>query len=218
MNWKTVGLQAAAVAVASATVATAPAAEAVSLRGSVGLTGNTAVTVNTVSFNAARVETASGDFSPSLLGKTVGIKPLTINPALVDNFIGTESGRSVAATNGFIDFGTVTLKGQTNNLLFNLFASNDVETKAFGTGNLRNISHSFRPIEGEFVFGGKTLAQGFLNTSRSGRDINGGTFQATLTAIPTPAMLPGLIGLGLSAWRKRKQDPALEAEQAGTKA
>lgn len=32
------------------------------------------------------------------------------------------------------------------------------------------------------------------------------------TAIPTPALLPGMIGLGVAAWRKRKSEAANEAE------
>jgi hypothetical protein len=30
------------------------------------------------------------------------------------------------------------------------------------------------------------------------------TFESSATAVPTPALLPGLVGLGLGAWRKRK--------------
>jgi hypothetical protein len=30
------------------------------------------------------------------------------------------------------------------------------------------------------------------------------TFESGVTAVPTPALLPGLLGLGLGAWRKRK--------------
>lgn len=32
------------------------------------------------------------------------------------------------------------------------------------------------------------------------------------TAIPTPALLPGLIGMGVAAWRKRKSEAAAETE------
>jgi len=35
---------------------------------------------------------------------------------------------------------------------------------------------------------------------------------ATRTAIPTPALLPGLIGMGVAAWRKRRGESAEQAE------
>jgi len=35
---------------------------------------------------------------------------------------------------------------------------------------------------------------------------------ATRTAIPTPALLPGLIGMGIAAWRKRKGECAEQSE------
>jgi hypothetical protein len=45
--------------------------------------------------------------------------------------------------------------------------------------------------------------------SSQGRDFlskTGTTFSATVTAVPTPALLPGLIGLGVAAWRKRRSE------------
>jgi hypothetical protein len=38
--------------------------------------------------------------------------------------------------------------------------------------------------------------------------LSNATFTPSATAVPTPALLPGLIGLGLSAMRKRKQQSA----------
>jgi hypothetical protein len=38
--------------------------------------------------------------------------------------------------------------------------------------------------------------------------LSNATFTTAATAVPTPALLPGLIGLGLSAMRKRKQQQA----------
>jgi hypothetical protein len=38
------------------------------------------------------------------------------------------------------------------------------------------------------------------------QNLNGTTYSATLVAVPTPALLPGLLGLGAAAWRKRKSE------------
>jgi hypothetical protein len=43
------------------------------------------------------------------------------------------------------------------------------------------------------------------NTSLLFRSISAGSVSATATPIPTPALLPGLIGLGMGIARKRKQ-------------
>ena len=42
----------------------------------------------------------------------------------------------------------------------------------------------------------------------SGTTISG---DITANAIPTPALLPGLLGMGIAAWRKRKSEEVLEA-------
>ncbi len=39
----------------------------------------------------------------------------------------------------------------------------------------------------------------------------GAQFSATAVAVPTPALLPGLVGLGAAAWRKRKSEKAAVA-------
>ena len=46
-----------------------------------------------------------------------------------------------------------------------------------------------------------------LDTTKSGS-----TYSADLTSIPTPALLPGLVGMGLAAWRKRKGESVEQSE------
>ncbi len=52
-----------------------------------------------------------------------------------------------------------------------------------------------------------TFKSGILDTTK-----NGSTYSADLTSIPTPALLPGLIGMGVAAWRKRKGESVEQAE------
>lgn len=45
-------------------------------------------------------------------------------------------------------------------------------------------------------------------TAQGGLVLGGSSFSSDITAVPTPALLPGLIGLGAAALRKREQDTA----------
>jgi hypothetical protein len=59
----------------------------------------------------------------------------------------------------------------------------------------------------------------FIQVSTSQRfgevKFNSFTFDNEPTAIPTPALLPGLLGMGIAAWRKRKnEEPEQVAETA----
>lgn len=59
------------------------------------------------------------------------------------------------------------------------------------------------------------LGAGFLNLSRKANgDVIVSQFEITQDAapIPTPALLPGLVGLGMAALRRRNQEAAEEAE------
>lgn len=60
---------------------------------------------------------------------------------------------------------------------------------------------------------GEVLAQGLLTSQITGNSLIGESSYSgtlTVTAIPTPALLPGLIGLGVAAMRKRKQQQVEE--------
>lgn len=60
------------------------------------------------------------------------------------------------------------------------------------------------------VPGGTPIAvSSTLQTSDGNQGYLGPNFRAdAVTAVPTPALLPGLIGLGIGVWRKRKADAA----------
>jgi hypothetical protein len=49
-------------------------------------------------------------------------------------------------------------------------------------------------------------------TSQGRFDLRGGSYSADITAIPTPALLPGLVGLGVAAFRKRNGQDNSEQE------
>jgi hypothetical protein len=64
-------------------------------------------------------------------------------------------------------------------------------------------------VQGLFKYGSDTIAGAGRFTSQL--DIAGpSSFSMSITAVPTPALLPGIIGLGLGALRKRRQGQAAE--------
>jgi len=101
-----------------------------------------------------------------------------------------------AAVNSFITL--------TNGIKFNLQSFTLTGTNAT-PGVLSNWTADY---VGEFV-ADNTLGGTGLFTSQ-GRVVseNGSSFSSSVTAVPTPALLPGLIGMGVAAWRKRKGEAA----------
>jgi hypothetical protein len=71
-----------------------------------------------------------------------------------------------------------------------------------GSGNFFELPGS--GVNGAFLDGGSnSLTANRLNSTEDGRyifSVRGGA----VNPIPTPALLPGLIGMGIAAWRKRK--------------
>lgn len=210
MNLRHFGLQTLLLgtAITASVVASAPA-QALSLSGSIGLTGNSTVAPNSVTFLTDTINIANGDFGGLLGFNTAILQPLIFTPSLGANpSANTYPGRGVAALPGFINFGTVTIGSTTAALAFDLDeVSNAVTTivrdPVFG------ISHNINPLTGKFNFNGQTIAGGFLQASVSGTGANAAsTYQITLstTPVPTPALLPGLLAMGAAALRKRKDE------------
>lgn len=79
---------------------------------------------------------------------------------------------------------TITSSGG-GNITFNLFSP--VDFSGLEWKNLTSIRVSTSQQFGEFKFNSFTFDD-----------------EPTTTPIPTPALLPGLIGMGIAAWRKRK--------------
>jgi len=74
-----------------------------------------------------------------------------------------------------------------------------------------DFTGTFSNALGNFLGSGLLTTQ--LNVSK-GKDITSG-YSITSTAVPTPALLPGLLGLGVAALRKRKSEES-EVEAAET--
>jgi uncharacterized protein involved in outer membrane biogenesis len=218
MNLRHLGLQTLLLgtAITASVVASVPA-QALSLSGSIGLTGNSTVTPNGVTFLTDTVNNATGNFIGLLGSNTAILQPLVLTPSLGANpGAGTYSNRGIAALPSFINFGTVTIGSSTAALTFDLDeVSNGVTTVV--KNPVSGVSHNINPLTGRFNFGGQTIAGGFLQASVSGTGANAAsTYQVTLSTvpIPTPALLPGLLAMGAAALRKRgnEEEETLDAE------
>lgn len=196
MNFKTIGLNVAVATtvVAGSAIAVSPA-HALSLNGSLSLSGGANLSSNSISFTSSKVNAATGDFA-SLVGSSATIKPLSVSSSTL---------QVLGPVNRFIDFGSFTVGSTTSNLFFNLASS-----PAFSLSNSTGAAF-LADIAGSFEFNGQTLASGFLNASRAG---SSGSYNISLAAtpVPAPAILPGLIGLGLGIARKRKSALAEQSE------
>ena len=220
MNFKTplLGVAAAAIAVSAATIAPS-SAQALSLSGDINLQG-----VATVPDYTSVGETQNVTFSAptivkgSLNGSSITSGGITINPLALtltnqspvplfpDLLFRTFKNSGL---NPFIDFGSRTIGAVTSNLTFNLLASNTyVGTKTISNGLLSLFDSGV--LSGNFQFDGATIANGTVSANRSGETVSNGIYGITLTAqpIPTPALLPGLVGLGMGVLRKRKKAAA----------
>ena len=59
-----------------------------------------------------------------------------------------------------------------------------------------------------------SLAQAFSNVNGNPNNLSqAGTPTVSVTPVPTPALLPGLIGIGVATWRKRKGALAISSEK-----
>jgi hypothetical protein len=148
-----------------------------------------------LNFTSVSVLNSSGGFS--------GITGTSI-PSLTLNKTGTTM---LAAIPGFIS--GLTLGGDV--VTFNLLGG---ELNSFFT-NATNYSVG-GTFFGNLVSDNSVSAIGSLSSTVLS-SFNSGTASVAATAVPTPALLPGLLGLGVAALRKRKGEGA-EKEAVGVKA
>ncbi|MEH2054979.1 MAG: PEP-CTERM sorting domain-containing protein [Nostoc sp.] len=195
----------------------AGSAQAVTLNGSIGLSGTSTIdnvgtnpTTTSITFTNVNITPSSstGDFlafSPNLGTTPIAIKTLNLNrTAILSN---TSATYSTGTYTQFINFGSETLDGITGLLTFDLDDSVVTRTTLFG-GNSINFN-ALDGILGEFNFNGQTLAAGILNASFSG---GASTYQLTLSTLPVSVPEPttmlglGLVGAGMvmSMSRRRK--------------
>jgi hypothetical protein len=186
-------------AVFTAGVAASSPVQALTLSGGISLSGGGNVVANTVTFNNAVVDTGSGDFS-SLVGQT-GVTVSPLNFASTVNTNPSVTSRTTLGATPFINFGSFTKGATVGNLTFNLDPSSVTTILSpVGTAHFSNPD-----IRGKFWLDDKLVAfgQGFLSASNTS---SGGSYSISLKAVPvpTPALLPGLIGMGVAALRKKR--------------
>ena len=183
--------------------ASANSASAVTLTGSIGISGGSNITENTsnttIDFVNEIVNQATGDFS-SLLGSSalsVSDLSLTKGANITFPFAGTYYSSSDITT--FIDFGFVNLGSVgSGNLTFDLFEGNNSFVRST-IGNT-SIYSNIGGITGVFKFDGDSFATGAIQSSISG---NSSTFQITLEtdeqpeSVPEPATAGAFLFLGV---------------------
>ncbi|NJL47179.1 MAG: PTPA-CTERM sorting domain-containing protein [Leptolyngbyaceae cyanobacterium SM2_5_2] len=135
----------------------------------------------------------------------------------ISQLTGVDGGVGPTTLNPFADptddFSDVTLDGSSwtkvaTSPLFNGGAVNDVLSWSYNTTPTTTGSAD---IPFTFVSDGTTKS--LLVTYKSnGTFLNNGGFNISTAYVPTPALLPGLLGLGVAALRKRNEDDEIEQE------
>ncbi len=212
MNFKSIGLSAMVAGTAAAIVVVAPA-QAASISGeTLGLGGTARLENPTAAIGGTSLLNFSS-FSDALLGE-IGIPrgfenvfgdrdtDIVVKDLALEN-TGLNTWK-LASSSPIVDW----LTGMNNNVSFDLSVFNlervinpITNTTAFEA----DIAGIFRPSRLDGT-GGFT-AQGGLSFKPGVTSPTGSTFSADITAgeeIPTPALLPGLVGMGVAALRKRK--------------
>lgn len=154
---------------------------------------------STVRFNLDNeVKTFSGD-GFELIDNQVTVTDATGSLALYDDTQAFFANFSLAALTGDpYKLFTLSKTGQSN---IDFFATSAIRTDFEADDEFEAL------IKGYFNDGTSGVGSAGVFTLRKG--IGG---DAEFEAIPTPALLPGLIGMGLAVLRKRKRDAAEEAE------
>jgi hypothetical protein len=174
-------------------------ASAVTLTGSIGISGGSriteAATTTNIQFINEEVYQADGDFA-SLLGSTaLNVSDLLLNKGAAIPSLGTLYSNS--AITSFIDFGFVNLGAVgSGNLTFDLDGAADFVRSTVGR---TTIYSNLGGITGVFKFNGDSFATGAVQSSVSHTT---STFQITLEtdepeSVPEPGSAAALLALGL---------------------
>ncbi|HEY9698661.1 MAG TPA: PTPA-CTERM sorting domain-containing protein [Trichocoleus sp.] len=149
--------------------------------------------------------TVDGEFDNSdLTGGFTKVLGLRVNSLLI------KAGGSYDATSNFLS----NFKYAGVDAVFNLFEDNSLLHTSTTVGDFISTSTVEPEFFGEIrsVLGNKLLATAFGGFS-AGETMRGGTLissnfslDLTATAVPTPALLPGLLGMGVAALRRRKNE------------
>jgi hypothetical protein len=166
-------------------------------------TGTGSITPS-LSVSPASVELSTGgtatDAASGALQNFLGIAPDALDdlPNFLDALEGSALQLSVN-TGDQLTFDFSSLLVDADDYAFTVL--NGAVTRLSGSGTLSQIFGSSGLFSIGIVDLGDTAGDSSLSLSNA-------TFTPTATAVPTPALLPGLVGLGLAAMRKRKQQSA----------
>ncbi|MEH2176321.1 PEP-CTERM sorting domain-containing protein [Nostoc sp.] len=188
----------------------AGSAQAVTLNGSIGLTGTSMVPSDGVNPTATSIKFVDVDsvdtdgdfaaFSPNLSGTGITINTLNLTRTAV--LSGTTATYSTGVYTPFINFGSRTLGSTTALLTFDLDDSVVTRTRKSAT-NINDVI--LDGITGKFNFNGKTIGIGNLGASLNGKTSE---YHLTLEAVsvpePTTMLGLGLVGAGMVMSRRRK--------------
>jgi hypothetical protein len=188
-----------AATVTAAVVAVAPA-QAASLSGSVGLSGDLDIVNKTANgftwkFSENVVNDKFGDFTGLSFAADSSL------PQINDLAFTCYSGFCTTdPVSPFINFGTQTINGTTADLTFNLDAGQYLN---FGISGTTETTVAFPYLTGVFNFNGSTLATGQLSGGYSGQS---STYEMTLaTNVPEPLTIMGSgLALGFGGLFQRK--------------
>ncbi|MEB3280965.1 MAG: PEP-CTERM sorting domain-containing protein [Lyngbya sp.] len=188
----------------TATVSTIAPAQALTLKGSIGLSGNAEVpagvnpATTTLEFSNTNVQDPSFDFLQIVGTPTIADLTLTRTNIISANTAEYTSG----SVQSFINFGNQTINGENGLLTFDL---NDTGFFRLTSGNNFVQTVTSELLTGVFQFNGQTFAQGFLTASRAG---DADTFELTLsTEVPEPfTILGSLSALGAGTLMKKQHD------------
>jgi hypothetical protein len=204
MNLKSIGLGAAALATAVSVSAMAPSAEAASIKNGDTLTFKGDVSITKVGDNFAF------DFAP--FANIVDVGASSDTPPFVAPSSATIT--SFAAPGGALGLPIAPLTPFLSQieLTDGTFASFNLDSLNFSTAFVNQDQFFNFDLAGKFVtalgkeipaFGGFTTQ--VQHSSLLGGTAVGTTYSGDLTAVPTPALLPGLVGMGAAALRKKRK-------------
>jgi len=197
-----------AATVTAATVVVVAPAQAAGLKGSLGLSGNITITNDGDNFTWEFSENVVNDNTLDFAGLSFPTDGSLPNIANLD-FTCVGILCSTDPVTAFITFGEQTINGVTDNLTFNLDASQYLH---FGSGKTASTV-AFPLITGNFMFNGSTLAEGTLGGSYSG---SGSTYHMNFsTPVPEPLTTLGTgLALGFGGLFQRKNSRRKNKKQA----
>jgi hypothetical protein len=196
MNLKFLGLSAglATTVVAGSFFGAAPA-HALSIGDSLNLFFLADSQPNNINFYLSPTQ---ADFANPVVAAFLGAQSRFVGTA---TGVGTNNGANVALAGFIRDLPTIPTGSVPGNFLqfpltpvFNMSLTSFVNIPS---SNPASLDYSFRGVFGNGLEGLGTL------TTQSGTGVR--SWSSTIRVIPTPALLPGLIGLGVTAMRRRKQ-------------